>query len=245
MILRADLHIHSLYSNQTQIRRWGKYLGKYLIDSRSKIKDILITAKNKGLDIISITDHAEIEGSLKATEIANKYGLIAIPGLEIATKQGHLLTYGIGHNIPDSLEVTRTALRIRKMGGVIVAPHPFSFQGVFLRGKGKLLLKQKLLDAIEVYTPLGKLDPKALRMASEFKLAPLASSDSKALFSIGSVYTEINSDKKDATSIIRAIKKRQTKPVCDQKINRLRLILKTIKSNYLNYDGNLENSDSD
>jgi predicted metal-dependent phosphoesterase TrpH len=50
----ADLHIHSIYS----------------YDGTASVHAILRRARQIGLDVIAITDHDEINGSLKALELA-------------------------------------------------------------------------------------------------------------------------------------------------------------------------------
>ena len=55
---RADLHLHTIYS----------------YDGTTSVPAVLSRAKQLGLDVIAITDHDEIEGALKAMEIAPNYG---------------------------------------------------------------------------------------------------------------------------------------------------------------------------
>ena len=50
----ADLHIHTIYS----------------YDGTATVPAVLRRAKQIGLDVIAITDHDELRGSLKALEIA-------------------------------------------------------------------------------------------------------------------------------------------------------------------------------
>ena len=68
----VDMHVHSRYS-----------------DSFAKVRDLLKRAKNLGIGI-SITDHNEVTGSIKAAQQEN----LVIPGIEITAKEGtHLLAY--------------------------------------------------------------------------------------------------------------------------------------------------------
>ena len=71
----ADLHIHTIYS----------------YDGTASVPAVLTRAKQIGLDVIAITDHDEIAGSLKALELASKYGVQVIPAIEITTAEGDLL----------------------------------------------------------------------------------------------------------------------------------------------------------
>ncbi|QHQ62952.1 PHP domain-containing protein [Anaerocolumna sedimenticola] len=78
----VDLHIHSFYSDGTM-----------------SPAEILETAYNKNLGVISITDHDVIDGSLKLMELSNNYNIKCIPGVEIdALENGvnyHILAYGV------------------------------------------------------------------------------------------------------------------------------------------------------
>ena len=60
----ADLHMHTIYS----------------YDGTASVPRVLARARQIGLDVIAITDHDEIAGSLKALELAPDYGLEVIPG---------------------------------------------------------------------------------------------------------------------------------------------------------------------
>jgi len=77
--VKVDMHVHSEAS----------YDGKEPVDL------ILEHAEDIGLDAVVITDHDEIETSLEAAELADDYGLIGIPGVEVSTKAGHLLAIGV------------------------------------------------------------------------------------------------------------------------------------------------------
>jgi predicted metal-dependent phosphoesterase TrpH len=55
----ADLHIHTIYS----------------YDGTASVPAMLTRARQIGLDVIAITDHDEIAGSLKALELAPTFGV--------------------------------------------------------------------------------------------------------------------------------------------------------------------------
>lgn len=105
----ADIHIHSLHS-------W---------DGTATISAILKYASTQAnLDVIAITDHDKVRGSLEALELAGKYGIGVIPGSEVTTANGHLLALFIQQPIPRGLPLVETVLRIRESGGLCVAAHP-------------------------------------------------------------------------------------------------------------------------
>lgn len=79
--MRADLHLHSIYSD-------GLYSPDFLC----------ALAKERGLDLLSITDHDTLSGEGVKRETAKKYGLSYLSGWEISAYEGlnkiHILGYG-------------------------------------------------------------------------------------------------------------------------------------------------------
>ncbi len=81
--IKADLHIHSYGIG-----------GSYdVTDHQMNPQNIVDTAIIKGLSVISITDHNEIENSCAAVQYATDKDILVIPGVELSTPQGHLLLY--------------------------------------------------------------------------------------------------------------------------------------------------------
>lgn len=71
----AELHMHTIYS----------------YDGTASIPAVLARAKQVGLDVIAITDHDEINGALKAFDLAPQFDIEVIPGIEVTTAEGDLL----------------------------------------------------------------------------------------------------------------------------------------------------------
>lgn len=89
-MLRADLHMHSVYS-----------------DGTLTIKKLLDYAKSKRLDIIAITDHDSTMGVEEAINYGKEINLKVIAGIELSTENNgesvHVLGYFNG-NIPDEVK---------------------------------------------------------------------------------------------------------------------------------------------
>lgn len=81
--IKADLHIHSYGDG-----------GSYDVDDHQmNPQNIVDTAIDKGLSVISITDHNEVTNSCTAVQYAQEKSILVIPGVELSTTQGHLLLY--------------------------------------------------------------------------------------------------------------------------------------------------------
>ena len=84
LFYKADLHIHS----------YGKDTGSFdVTDITNTPQAIVDIAIEKGLKIISITDHNQYLNSLFAAQYANGKDILVIPGIEISSTQGHILLY--------------------------------------------------------------------------------------------------------------------------------------------------------
>lgn len=80
---KADLHIHS----------YGEEGSFDVTDTTMTPENIVDTAIEKGLSIISITDHNEDRNVKRALKHAEGKNILVIPGMEVSTLQGHLLLY--------------------------------------------------------------------------------------------------------------------------------------------------------
>src|SRR5579871_4635546 len=78
------------------------------------------------LDVIAVTDHDETSAALEAREWAARRGcrVQVIPGVEVTTRDGHLLALFIEERPPALMTLSRTADWVVARGGICVAPHP-------------------------------------------------------------------------------------------------------------------------
>lgn len=158
-----DLHIHTVHSG----------------DSPCKVEEAIETAKKIGLDGISITDHDSTRGSEIALYIVDDDFLI-IPGIEISSKDGHILGLGIEDSVKSDLPASETVKRIRDRGGIAISAHPFSF------GLSPFSPLKSDFDAIEVYNPRRYLGNRlARKYAEDHDIAVSAGSDAHFKDEIG------------------------------------------------------------
>lgn len=197
----ADLHIHSIYSP----------------DATTTVRAILKQAADVGLDVIAVTDHDEIRGSLEAQELAPQYGIEAIPGAEISTRDGHLVALFIKTLPPAGMSIIDTLVMIGRQGGIAIAPHPFnnlpgslSMEAVLgtlanPRAKGTLI-------GIETHNMGTQNFDKVARKLSVFlPFAKIASSDAHIYWAIGAGRTEFPG--KTAQDLRRALEDNTTVPI--------------------------------
>ncbi len=200
---KADLHIHSGAG-----------------DGVASVKDILEYVQHEtDLDLIAITDHDLLDGSLEARELVAKgeYRFEFIVGMEITTLEGHLLAYDLEEPIRMLLPLARTIQMIHEQGGFCVVPHPTSWltRSIGYRGLQRILkhdLPDVTIEGLEIVNPTlaGRvIYEKIVSLNREqWHLAELGGSDAHSLEFIGSGYTSFPG--KNAADFRRALKERTT-----------------------------------
>ncbi len=171
----ADLHVHSTYS-----------------DGVATVEAILYHASaHTDLDVIAITDHNTLAGALRAMELAGNFRVAVIPGMEVSTTEGDLLALFVTEPVAAGMPFVDTARRVREIGGLPIAPHPFD---LLARGVGARRLRRiqeehpGLIAGIEVIngsllTPVGNHRAEKLRW--ELGLPGIGGSDAHMLEDVG------------------------------------------------------------
>lgn len=197
----ADLHIHSIYSQ----------------DATTTVRAILKQAVDVNLDVIAITDHDEVRGSLEAQQLAPKYGIEVIPGAEVTTSDGHLVALFIRTLPPAGMSLIKTLLHIAEQGGLAIAPHPFnnlpnslSLEAVL--GALNHPLAKGPLRGIETHNfGTQSFDKIAQKLSVFLPFAKIASSDAHIYWSIGAGRTEFPG--RTAQDLRRALENNTTVPI--------------------------------
>ena len=158
-------------------------------DGHEPVELLLEQASDIGLDSIVITDHDEIEESLRAADIAADHGLLGIPGVEVSTAAGHLLAIGVEERPEPRRPLDETVDAVREQGGVAVVPHPFQRTRHGVR-------KRKITDcdALEVFNSwvfTGYRNRRAKRFAKRHDYPGVAASDAHSATYLGRAYTEL------------------------------------------------------
>lgn len=168
-------------------------------DGHEPVELILDHASAIGLDGVVITDHDEIDESLRAAELAPEYGLVGIPGVEVSTMQGHLLAIGVAQRPEPGLSFVETVRTVRELGGIAVVPHPFQRSR---HGVGKRHIADA--DAIEVYNSMlftGYRNRRARTFARRRGYPEIGASDAHYLPNVGRAYTELLVTPTDETTV--------------------------------------------
>lgn len=162
-VLKGDFHIHS----------------KYSYDSLMEPRIILKLCKKLGFDVISITDHNSINGSLEAKKYEKEFDMSVIIGEEIKTDVGDIIGLNlnekiIGQDIEEVLE------NIKGQGGITVLPHPF-------REHRNIETIANKVDIIEVFNSRCSVNEnqKALDLSLKLNIPTIIGSDAHVYSEIG------------------------------------------------------------
>jgi predicted metal-dependent phosphoesterase TrpH len=187
-LIRADLHIHTTYSDDSTVTP------KTLVEK--------LVAHNS-IKAAAVTDHDTVNGLSETRKLAAAYpDILIIPGVEISTPEGDILLLGAEKTPPQPWTVENVLDFARDNNYVSVVAHPYREYGM-----GDLARNYKF-DAIEVIN--GESTPHANKLAHELaktmKLPGTAGSDAHSPSEPLTVYTEIQADL-NVDEILNAIKK--------------------------------------
>jgi len=168
-----DLHNHSRYSP----------------DSHVSPAELVALGRRAGLAGIAITDHNSVGGFREARE-AGVRDFLVVPGVEVSTRSGHVLAYGIREPVPRGLSVRETIERIVAAGGVPVAAHPYRFWS----GLGEAGLAEATFPAHETRNgrTLRRGNERAHRKAEALNVGETGGSDSHFLDEVAKAVTAID-----------------------------------------------------
>jgi predicted metal-dependent phosphoesterase TrpH len=178
-----DLHVHS---NHTR-------------GCTSAIRDVVRRAREVGLDGVAITDLNTLEGLGEIREAAQAEGFLALCGIEIATDRGHYLCF-----FPDPARVPAPAqmfgsatpwpvrevlAKVRELGGVAVAAHPYDKS--IERPSGDVIFTLDGLAAVEGLNAMRKsaTNDLAMEAADHMNLPCTGASGAHDLAGIGKAAT--------------------------------------------------------
>jgi predicted metal-dependent phosphoesterase TrpH len=188
--MKADLHVHSSYSN----------------DGKSTPQQIVDRAVELGLGCVAITDH----NSFKAYfDVKDNGKVIIIPGEEVSSKEGHILAFGIDKEIPRGLSIQETIDAIHEAGGYAFAAHPYRWWS----GLGEKNTLKYNFDGVEARNARSVKGANKLseRLASKIGKPISAGSDAHSPPRIGSGYAEFPDDLKTWQDVVKYMMENRVK----------------------------------
>ena len=197
---RADIHMHT-----------------NLGDGTASPARVIEEATRRGLQVIAITDHDHVEGAKRVAELLaqQESKLQLITGVEVSTRQGHLLGLFV-NKAPKALRPVEASIEaIKEQGGLVIIPHPLGRLVPSLSHAkiDDLLNRGFPIDGIEIYnpSPANASMRSTVRLANtQWGFAETGGSDAHFWQHIGAAYTLFPGSIPD--DLRRAILERTTRP---------------------------------
>lgn len=191
--MKLDLHVHSTHSP----------------DGRVRPIEIMKCAKKVGLEGICIADHNTLKGSREAKELAKEFDLVVVRGMEVSSKDGHVLAYGIDSEFNRKRCALNTVRDIRKWGGLAAIAHPYRWWS----GVGQKLTIKSTPDALETFNARSTEghNKKASKLRTRMKVRQVAGSDAHYLEDVGRAYIISENPLGSEEEVLEAIRKGRVK----------------------------------
>jgi hypothetical protein len=182
-LLKLDLHVHTVRSP----------------DARTRREDLPAIIKSRGLDGVAVTEHNIFDPpKLDKTLI--------LPGVEISSRDGHIIALGIHEMIPPKLAADETIQRIHDQNGAAIIPHPYDPVCQCIKIARLKTTPEAVetvnADALSFYISNWL----ARRDSVKFKLPQVGGSDSHIPQTIGDAYTLIDAKSRDVEDVLDGIR---------------------------------------
>ncbi len=195
--MKLDLHLHTT---------------RHSPDSMMAPAALLRRARQVGLNGVVITEHDWLWTESELDELrAQAPDLLILAGIEVSSREGHILVYGVTNPfaVPHGIGVAALCREVHRQGGAAVAAHPFRWGQKF----DDILRREKPeLDGLELMTNNMDADGRrrAASIRTEYKLAGLGSSDAHHEDTLGCCYTEFPDTLRSIKDVVQAIRDRKT-----------------------------------
>lgn len=110
-VLKIETHLHTVHS-----------------DGQDSVLAMFDACRSAGYDTVALTDHNTLSGLAEALAAAESLGLLALPGVEVTTFNGHAVVLGVSR-VPEwrnleSRGMDALAADVHAEGGVLCVSHP-------------------------------------------------------------------------------------------------------------------------
>ena len=187
-------------------------------DSVLNPDDLIVRAKQAGLDAVCFTEHDTVWDMKSVEELRAKHNFLVLAGVEISTDDGHILAFGIDRYVFGMHRSRELASYAERSEGVLVAAHPYRRQMPwFSRNDDEYqsaLDKASRNPAYQYVAALEELNGRgsekenefSMRLAKMMTLPGTAGTDSHAISDIGKVATYFEKEIKDESELIAELK---------------------------------------
>lgn len=172
----------------------------------------LSRAREMGLDGVCLTEHDVFPAYDNLEDLEKKHGLKIFVGVEVLTREGDILCYGLDEVPEDRIPARELVSRVEALGGASVAAHPHRQNG---RGLGDLAEALPFLTAVEAYNGNTRLsnNGKAVEMSLRAGLPMTGGSDAHSLDRVGVYATRFDAPVETLEDLVRQLRGGEFHPV--------------------------------
>jgi hypothetical protein len=180
--LKIDLHVHTVESYDAHTRR----------------EDLPAIIKGRGLDGVAVTEHNKFDPP--------KLDALTVPGVEIGSRDGHIIALGIQEMIQPRQPAGDTIRQVQKQDGVVIIPHPYDPVCECIK-LSRLSTRPDAVEAVNADVLSFYISNwLARRDAAKFKLPQVGGSDSHIPQTVGDAYTIVDANSRSVKDILEAIR---------------------------------------
>ena len=173
-------------------------------DSLITADDLIVAAKERGLDAVCLTEHDFFWDVDEARSLSKRHDFPAFPGVELNTEDGHFVTFGIDKWVYGMHRTDELAAMVDKASGVLIAAHPYRRQLPFeLKTEGDWSDAMERAAANPAYAHVRAMETFngrgserenafATELCERLQLRKVAASDAHELTDIGTCATEFS-----------------------------------------------------
>lgn len=200
LMAKIDHHIHTT---------------RHSPDSIIEPEELIDRAKATGLDGVVITEHDRLWDEEELSELASRAeGLTILSGVEVSTREGHFLVYGLTDlsDCPPGVALADLIGIVREEGAAIVAAHPFRWDQDF---DAIIAQHGPVFDALELVSNNVSTE---MRVQTEAMLGrhpnmgATGSSDAHEPMTVGCYFTEFPGPIRSMKEFVVALKGREGRP---------------------------------
>ncbi len=203
-----DLHLHSELSD----------------DSRAPVEAYLKLLQRKRaerpLDGIVLTEHRQFDPTRHYRDLEDKYGFLILTAAEVETDYGHVLVYGVNHDIVRRFDFRDVRLpaqevitEVARMGGIALPCHPGRpTVGLSAHYETKPPLEGVIaVEALNGGSKKGE-DARVQELMRQYGYAGYGGSDSHLVSFVGICATEFDDDVRSIDDLVAALRSCRYRP---------------------------------
>lgn len=173
-------------------------------------------AREAGLDGVCFTDHCRIWPEAELERLSAEWDFPVFGGMEVETREGHMLVFGLGEELPGLMAAAELREKVNLAGGAMVCAHPF--RGFLLFGFADLQMTVReacgrpvfqMVDAVETFSGKSTKNENslALEVCQKLSLPGVGGSDAHSAKEVGRCVTVFNNRVRNTAELVEQLKR--------------------------------------